>query len=278
MKSGLGLSTTTFVPRASSVLWMVLSLSPLLHLWIIINGVLLILLLVAAWIYNTLDASICSTIIIPDDAKAIWDDLRDRYSLGNGPCILEIKHAIADCKQRDCSVAIYYNELNKLQNLLSSYLKLPACTCSTMNEYARMHETEMLHQFCIGLDSKKFGSVVLTLLMSDPFPTMNSTYAKIVADERKQFVSDAHEASSSMTISFNDTGSAFGCSSERKDCSHCKKFGHDRDHCYDLHGFLDGSRGGRGSRGGCGGRGGRSSSKGKGEFAGSWFKVWLFVG
>ncbi|KAL2927463.1 Tryptophan synthase beta chain [Bienertia sinuspersici] len=112
-------------------------------------------------------------LLFPDDAKVLWDDLRDRYSLGNGPRILEIKHAIADCKQRGRSVA-------------------------------------MLHQFCLGLDSKKFGYVVSTLLMSDPLPTMNAAYAKIIADERKQSVFEAREVYSSVSVGFNATGTAFG--------------------------------------------------------------------
>ncbi|XP_057251842.1 uncharacterized protein LOC130591897, partial [Beta vulgaris subsp. vulgaris] len=268
MKSGPDPFAITCAPRASSASWTVLSLSLLPHLRIIVSGVLLTSTLVA-WIFNTIDSSIRSTIIIPDDAKILWDDLRDRYSLGNGPRILEIKNAIADCKQRGRSVAIYYGELNKLQNLLSSYLKLPACTCSAAAEYARMHETAMLHQFCIGLDSQKFGSVVSTLLMSDPLPTMNAAYAKIIADERKQSVSAAQEATSATSVGFSATGSASGRSSDRLECSHCKRVGHDKDHCYSLHGFPDGGRGGRSGRGGRGGRGGRSTGKGRGDFAGS---------
>ncbi|KMT01857.1 hypothetical protein BVRB_9g209780 [Beta vulgaris subsp. vulgaris] len=216
--------------------------SPDYRQWGIVNST------IVAWIFNTHDSSIRSTIIIPDDAKILWDDLRDRYSLGNGPRILEIKHAIADCKQRGRSVAIYYGELNKLQNLLSSYLKLSACTCSAAAEYARMHETAMLHQFCIGLDSQKLGTVVSTLLMSGPLPTMNAAYAKIIADERKQSVSAAHEAPSATSVGFTATGSASGRSSDRLECSHCKRVGHDKDHCYTLHGFPDGGRGGRGGR------------------------------
>ena len=194
--------------------------------WGIVNST------VVAWIYNTLDVSIRSTVIIPDDAKTLWDDLRDRYSLGNGPRIFELKHDIADCKQRGRSVAVYYGELNKLQNLLSSYVKLPACTCSAAKEYAKLHENELLHQFCLGLEPKKFGSVVSTLLMSDPLPTMNAAYAKVIADERKQSVSEAHEtSSSSATVGFNATGTASGRTSERIECTYCKRSGHDKDHC-----------------------------------------------
>ncbi|XP_021744873.1 uncharacterized protein LOC110710841 [Chenopodium quinoa] len=106
---------------------------------------------------------ICSTVIIPDDAKTLWDDLCDRYSLGNGPRIFELKHDFNDCKQRDRSVVVYYGELNKLQNLLSSYVKFPDCSCSAAKEYTKLHENESLHQFCLGLEPKKFDFVVSTL-------------------------------------------------------------------------------------------------------------------
>ncbi|XP_021727452.1 uncharacterized protein LOC110694595 [Chenopodium quinoa] len=190
---------------------------PVFRQWGIVNST------VVAWIYNTLDVSIRSTFSIPDDAKTLWDDLRDRYSLGNGPRIFELKHDIADCKQRGRSVAVYYVYL--------------------------------------GLEPKKFGSVVSTLLMSDPLPSMNAAYAKVVADERKHSVSEAHEtSSSSTTVGFNATGTASGRTFERIECTYCKRSGHDKDHCYQLHGFPGGGRGGSG---------GRSSGKGKGEFAGA---------
>ncbi|XP_021753751.1 uncharacterized protein LOC110719155 [Chenopodium quinoa] len=146
---------------------------------------------------------------------------------------------------------------NTLDSLLSSYVKLPACTCFAATEYAKLHENELLHQFCLGLDPKKFGYVVSILLMSDPLPTMNVAYAKVVADERKQLVSEAHEtSSSSMTVGFNTTGwmrGGVGCGGGLL----ALVTGCDRDHCYELHSFPGG------------GRGGQSSGKGKGEFAGA---------
>lgn len=100
--------------------------------WGIVNSMLV------AWIYNTLDVSIRSTVRLPDDAKTMWDDLKARFSIGNGPRILELKSLIADCRQRDRSVATYFGELRKLQDELSSYQKIPKCTCTAAAEFVKL--------------------------------------------------------------------------------------------------------------------------------------------
>lgn len=90
--------------------------------WGIVNSMLVALL------YNTLHESVRSTIILPDNVNELWDDLKVRYSLGNGPRILELKKQISDCKQKGRTVASYYGELCKLHQDLASYSKMPACT------------------------------------------------------------------------------------------------------------------------------------------------------
>ncbi|KAL2893316.1 Hemoglobin subunit beta [Bienertia sinuspersici] len=204
----------------------------------------------------------------PDSVKSLWDDLRDRYSLGNGPRILELKSQIADCKQRGRSVVTYYGELRKLQDELSSYCKLPSCTCSAAAAaaYVKMQENELLHQFCIGLDPRKFGSVVSALLMMDPLPSLNVAYAKVVTNERKQTVSEAHESPRPEAVGF--AGQASGkhvrlANDTSRICSHCGRCGHEKDKCFELVGWPESGRGsGRGARGG---RGGAS----RGSFAGN---------
>lgn len=94
------------------------STSPDFNQWGIVNSMLV------AWIINTLDVSVRSTVRFPDDVKSLWDDLRDRYSLGNGPRILELKSQIVDCKQRGRPVVVYFGELRKLQDELASYNKI----------------------------------------------------------------------------------------------------------------------------------------------------------
>ncbi|KNA23930.1 hypothetical protein SOVF_019710 [Spinacia oleracea] len=233
--------------------------------WGIVNSMLV------AWIFNTLDESIRSTMILPLLAKTLWDELRVTYSIGNGPRILELKHAISDCKQRGRSVTVYYGELNKSHNDLSSYFKLPVCSCSAAAEYARLQDASMLHQVCIGLDSRKFGSVVSTLLMMDPLPSLNVAYAKVVSDERKQTVSEASEASQTGVVSFSTSGIASGrdenVSTEPRVCSHYGAKGHLKERLYELIGWPDKRPGGRGRRGRGGGRG-TGGGRGAANFAG----------
>ncbi|XP_021753829.1 uncharacterized protein LOC110719238 [Chenopodium quinoa] len=221
--------------------------SPDFDQWGIVNSMLV------AWIVNTLDVSVRSTVRFPDHVKSLWDDLRDRYSLGNGPHILELKAQIVDCKQRGRPVAVYFGELHKLQDELASYVKIPKCTCTAAPEYAKIVESELLHQIFIGLDPKKFGSVVSTLLMMDPIPSLNVAYAKVLSDERKQTVSDVTIIVQMVLLGL-------------------LRLGHVKEKCFDLHGWPEsfnssGQRGGRGSS--RGGRGGCAQGSSGRVFAGS---------
>ncbi|KAL2922004.1 Major viral transcription factor ICP4-like protein, partial [Bienertia sinuspersici] len=171
----------------------------------------------------------CSTVCFPDHVKSLWDDLRDRYSLGNGPCILELKAQIVDCKQR-WPVAVYFGELCKLQDELASYSKIPKCTCDAAREYATIFK-----------NSSKFGSIVSTLLMMDPIPSLNVAYAKVISNERKQTVAIAQETRPSSVVGFAISGAAHGRSArDSRICEHCGKKGHEKEKCFDLYGWPDG--------------------------------------
>ncbi|KAL2898139.1 Retrovirus-related Pol polyprotein from transposon RE2, partial [Bienertia sinuspersici] len=130
--------------------------------WGIVNSMMV------AWIYNTLDVSIRSTVHLLDEAKMLWDDLQARYSIGNGPRILELKSLIID----------------------------------SANKFTKIQESELLHQFYIGLDHKKFESALSTLLIQDPPPSVNIVYFCIIADERKQLVFEAQSVNRSTAVGF----------------------------------------------------------------------------
>lgn len=215
------------------------SKSPDLPQWGIVNSMLV------AWIFNTLDVSVRSTMRFPDHVKALWDDLRDRYSLGNGPRILELKNKIHDCRQNGRSVAVFFGELRQLQDELLSYCKLPVCVCPAASEYLRLQETDHLHQFCLGLDSKKFGTLVSGLLMQDPLPSLNVAYAKIISDERKQLVSEGPDSRPDAVGFTAVSRPPLAAGDDTRLCSHCGRTGHLKERCFQLHGFPE-RRGGRG--------------------------------
>ena len=233
------------------------STSPDFPQWGIVNSMLV------AWIFNSLDVSVRSTMRFPDNVKTLWDDLRDRYSLGNGPRILELKNKLRDCRQNGRPMAVFFGELRQLQDELLSSCPLPVCTCSDAAAYSRLQETELLHQFFLGLDAKKFGTLVSGLLMQDPLPSLNVAYAKIISDERKQLVFEANDTrSDAVGFSVVSRPSPPVGGDETRLCSHCGRTGHVKDRCFQFHGFPD-RHGGHGR----GPRGGRGSSRGAATFA-----------
>ncbi|KAF9622131.1 hypothetical protein IFM89_029415 [Coptis chinensis] len=196
--------------------------------WGIINSMLV------AWIFNTLDASIRKTVPFPDQVKVLWDDLRDRYSLHNGPRIQELKNLIADCKQRGISIAEYYGESHTLWEELASAMKLPSRTCSAAGEYHILLENEKLHQFLMGLDSKKYHEVASGLLMLDPLPSLSYAHGKVLSAERHQSVTAAQDSRNDV-VGFAIDGVAQSRAHGSVDvrlCSHCGHKGHEKDKCF----------------------------------------------
>ncbi|KAL2899773.1 Long chronological lifespan protein 2 [Bienertia sinuspersici] len=87
-----------------------------------------------AWIVNTLDISEHSKVRFPDHVKTLWDDLRDRYSLGNGPRILELKSRwpfilvnYENCKMNWLVIANFPRELVTLLLSMPNFMKVNFC-------------------------------------------------------------------------------------------------------------------------------------------------------
>ena len=100
---------------------------------------------------------------------------------------------ISSCKQRGRTVAKYYGELQSLWEELASAVKLPSRKCSTASEYKVLLENEKLHQYLLGLDSKKYRDVAQGLLLLDPLPSVSYAYGKALSAERHQTMTEAHD-------------------------------------------------------------------------------------
>ncbi|CAO2841663.1 unnamed protein product [Amaranthus hypochondriacus] len=244
--------------------------------WVQVNSML------TAWIQNTLDASIRSTVPLTDNVKDMWDDLKQRFSIGNGPRINELRRQISSCEQLGDSVVTYYGRLRKLWEELNGYLTPPcSCKCSYGSKEAitKEKEDERVHTSLIGLDSNQFGNVQSNMLMQDPLPSLNTVFSKAITEERNNAISRSHDKKGEV-VGFAMQGNSRGHSAidsrgldrprSTTTCTHCHKVGHEQDTCFELLGYPDwwyaenraASRGrgrGRGTRGGksSGGRSGR---------------------
>ena len=81
--------------------------------------------LLVSWIRNSIEPSLCSTISHVEVATDLWNDIRDRFSVVNGPRIQQIKSEIMECKQRGISIVNYYGKLKQLWHDLANYDQMP---------------------------------------------------------------------------------------------------------------------------------------------------------
>ncbi|EPS63103.1 hypothetical protein M569_11683, partial [Genlisea aurea] len=78
------------------------------HDWEQINSMLV------AWIYNTIEPGLRSTITIPDLVKPLWDDLCERFCISHGPRLQYLKQELVKCRQGGETVVQYYGRMTKL--------------------------------------------------------------------------------------------------------------------------------------------------------------------
>lgn len=91
--------------------------------WYSVNSMLI------GWVVQSIDASLRSSITYTETVRELWNDLLQRFSVGNGPRILQIRSHISRCRQSGQSVAVYYGNLKKLWDELATYVPPKTCTC-----------------------------------------------------------------------------------------------------------------------------------------------------
>lgn len=63
----------------------------------------------------------------------MWDELKERFSHGNGPKVFKLQKAILGLFQVDHTINAYYTKLKAYwDDLLVKYKALPNCTCGTL--------------------------------------------------------------------------------------------------------------------------------------------------
>ena len=53
--------------------------------WWTINSMLV------SWVFNTIEPTLRSTISYMENVKELWEEIKQRFSIGNGPCVQQLK-------------------------------------------------------------------------------------------------------------------------------------------------------------------------------------------
>jgi len=141
--------------------------------------------MIISWILNTIEPSLRSTVAYAETAHDLWNDIKERFSVVNGPRIQQLRSDLSRCKQEGMTVATYFGKLKVLWDELANSDKIPSCTCCGCKcgigaQLKKRREEEKVHQFLMGLDDASYGTVRSNILASDPLSSLNRVYAMLV--------------------------------------------------------------------------------------------------
>nr|GMD68582.1 retrovirus-related Pol polyprotein from transposon TNT 1-94 [Ipomoea batatas] len=203
--------------------------------------------MLVSWIRNTIDSDLRTTISHMENAKDLWDDIKERFSVANGPRIQQIKTELSDCKQRGMSIVAYYGKLKALWDDLANYDQIPTCLCAgckcdISTKLERRREEEKVHQFLMGLDEASYGTVRTNMLATEPLPSLNKVYAALIREERvKNATRVAEERGEVMGLAVQAGNKGKGREVTGKNvlCAGCGRTGHDISGCFKILGYPD---------------------------------------
>ncbi|XP_057418047.1 uncharacterized protein LOC130712224 [Lotus japonicus] len=233
--------------------------------------------MLVSWIMNTIEPTLRSTVTYMENAKELWEDFRERFSVVNGLRIQQLKADLADCKQQGMTMVAYFGKLKTLWDELANYEQIPRCSCGgckcdIASKLEKRREEERVHQFLMGLDDVSYGTVRSNVLAVDPLPSLNRVYATLVQEERMKTITRSKEERGEVMGHVVQAGLKTKGRPDPKDksmvCSHCGKTGHDGKSCFQIIGHpewwgerarKEGGTNGRGQQ-----RSGTSAGRGRG--------------
>ncbi|PKI78821.1 hypothetical protein CRG98_000781 [Punica granatum] len=159
-------------------------------------------------------------VVHANDAKMMWDEIKQQFARGNAPRGQQIKTSICNLKQSGQQVVDYYSKLKSLWDELEGYLKTAecscgGCTCGAVDQMARNKEVDKLHQFLMGLDTDIFATVrdsnaitVERLVIKDQIAGNFTATLQIKISEEKEETGQDKEGQPSEKATSNQAGHA----------------------------------------------------------------------
>ena len=123
-----------------------------------------------------------------ENVKELWEEIKQRFSIGNGSYVQQLKSDLVNCKQEGQGIVVYYGRLKSFWDELNNYDSIPVCTCTwckcnITTQLEKTREEERVHQFLMGLYEDGYGTVRFNILSTEPLPNLNRVYAMIVQQE-----------------------------------------------------------------------------------------------
>lgn len=85
--------------------------------------------MVLSWLLRTLSSSIAQTAISFDNAKDLWDNLKERFAQSDVHRLADLQTKIFTVSQGNKTVTYFFASLQILSDEFISLNPLPSCTC-----------------------------------------------------------------------------------------------------------------------------------------------------
>lgn len=165
-------------------------------------------------------------------------------------------------KQGNRSVTHYYNELTSVWHAYLSAFPYPKTSAEAAKVLAERNESNMLLQFLMGLNDE-FSQVCNQILLLDHMPSCDRVFSMICDVESHKEMMSSNNMSSDLILSTTDSRNVkevvnftnvapdrvsnvvgnrlnnWKITKRSVVCDFCKKTGHTKDTCFDLHGTPD---------------------------------------
>ncbi|XP_035542105.1 uncharacterized protein LOC118344813 [Juglans regia] len=110
--------------------------------------------MVVSWIQNSVSSDLKCSVAFVDDARVVWEELKDRFTQQNGPRIFQLKRSLANLRQDIYSISTYYGKLKTLWDEIAIYDPVPICTCGQLSILNDRYQRDCVIQFLMGLNDQ----------------------------------------------------------------------------------------------------------------------------
>lgn len=119
--------------------------------------------MLVSWVLNTVEPTLQSTISYRENVQDLREDIKDRFSVMNGPRIQQLKSDLAGHMHGRMMVVAYYGKLKTVCEEL--WAKISGCKCNIAFKWKKHKEEEKVHQFLMRkLDDRTYEAIGSSLL------------------------------------------------------------------------------------------------------------------
>ncbi|XP_019416416.1 PREDICTED: uncharacterized protein LOC109327706 [Lupinus angustifolius] len=145
-----------------------------------------------------------------NNAKEIWDDLKERYHQGVIFRISELIGEMHSARQGNASIDKFFTQMKALWQQLDNYMPIPPCECEVKCHYALIptmknyRENEYVICFLRGLNDQ-YSSVRLQIMLMQPLLAINNVFSILIQQEKQMMSENPALTTSYSSFINNDT-------------------------------------------------------------------------